>query len=175
MCDVLLVGDDIQVIHTCSNTTAKRIWSKDTIETQVEVGSSKSFLCIPDFLYFGNKLTYNAKGKPIPVTAEEVKDILFASKWKDTIYLYQGAMPQLVRNSWMSDTCMVFFDIDDLWGGQHIHSLKGRSVMLGHHCLTILLTEKQDLTTVQTATTVLSGSTSMTPVGAFQVHCSEGR
>jgi hypothetical protein len=77
----------------------------------VEVGLSKSFLCIPNFLYFGTKLTYDANGKPVPVTPKQVKDILLTSKWKDTIYLYQGAMPRLVRNSCKLDTCTVFFDI----------------------------------------------------------------
>jgi hypothetical protein len=65
----------------------------------VEVDLSKSFLHIPDFPYFGTKLSYNANGEPIPDTPEQVKEILLTSKWKDTIYLYQGAMPHLVRNS----------------------------------------------------------------------------
>jgi hypothetical protein len=46
-----------------------------------------------------------------PVTPLQVKEILLASKWKDVIHLYQGAMPRLVRNSRKSDTCTVFFDI----------------------------------------------------------------
>jgi hypothetical protein len=46
----------------------KTICEDDTTKTQVEVGSSKSFLCIPDFLYFGAKLTYDTKGEPVPVT-----------------------------------------------------------------------------------------------------------
>jgi hypothetical protein len=93
VCDVLLVKADIQVMHAYFNAVAKRIHEDNTTETQVEVGSSKSFLCIPNFLYFGAQLTYDANGKPIPVIPKQVKDILFASKWKDTIYLYQGAMP----------------------------------------------------------------------------------
>jgi hypothetical protein len=66
-----------------------------------------------NFPYFGTKLNYNAKGEPIPVTPQQVKEILLASKWKDTIHLYQGAMPCLVRNSCKSDTCMVFSNIYD--------------------------------------------------------------
>jgi hypothetical protein len=77
----------------------------------VEVGLSKSFLCIPDFPYFGAKLTYDANGEPVPITPTQVKEILLASKWKDAIHLYQGAMPRLVRNSHKSDTYTVFFDI----------------------------------------------------------------
>jgi hypothetical protein len=113
VCDVLPVEADIQVMHAYFNAVAKRIREDDTTETQVEVGSSKSFLCIPDFLYFGAKLTYDTKGEPVPVTPLQVKEILFASKWKDAIHLYQGAMPRLVRNSCKSDTCMVFFNIYD--------------------------------------------------------------
>jgi hypothetical protein len=70
------------------------------------------------------------------------KKSLLASKWKDTIYLYQGAIPHLVRNSCKLDTCMVFFNIYNSQGGQHIHSLKGHSFMLGHITLTILPTKK---------------------------------
>jgi hypothetical protein len=111
--NVLPVKADIQVIHAYFNTVAKRICEDNTTETQVEVGLSKSLLYIPNFPYFGPKLTYNANGKPIPVTPKQVKEILLASKWTDTIYLYQRAMPRLVRNSHKSDTCMVFFDIYD--------------------------------------------------------------
>jgi hypothetical protein len=113
VCNVLLVEADIQVMHAYFDAAAKRICEDDTTETRVEVGSSKSFLRIPDFLYFGTKLTYNTQGKPVPVTPLQVKEILLASNWKDAIHLYQGAMPRLVRNSCESDTCMVFFDIYD--------------------------------------------------------------
>jgi hypothetical protein len=125
VCDVLPIEDDIQAMHTYFDTAAKRICDDDTVEMQVEIGLSKSFLCIPNFLYFGTKLSYKAKGKPVPITPEEVKEILLTSKWKDTIYLYQGAMPCLIRNSYKSDTCTVFFDIHNSQGGQHLHSLKG--------------------------------------------------
>jgi hypothetical protein len=111
MCDVLPVEADIQVMHAYFDAAAKRICEDNTTETQVEVGSSKSFLRIPDFPYFGARLTYDTKGEPIPITPLQVKEILLASKWKDTIHLYQGAMPCLVRNSRKSDTCTVFFDI----------------------------------------------------------------
>jgi hypothetical protein len=74
VCDVLPVEANIQVIHTYFNTAAKRIREDDTTETRVEVGSSKSFLRIPDFLYFGAKLTYDTKGKPVPVTPLQVKE-----------------------------------------------------------------------------------------------------
>jgi hypothetical protein len=104
---------DIQVMHGYFNAAAKRICEDDTTKTRVEVGSSKSFLCIPDFPYFGTKLTYDTKGEPIPVIPLQVKEILLASKWKDTIHLYQGAMPRLVRNSRKSDTCTVFLNIYD--------------------------------------------------------------
>jgi hypothetical protein len=104
---------------------------------------SKSFLCIPDFPYFGAKVTYNTKGEPVPVTPLQVKEILLASKWKDAIHLYQGAMPHLVRNSHKSDTCTVFFDIHDSRGGHHLRSLKGCSFMLGHITLTIQPAEKR--------------------------------
>jgi hypothetical protein len=108
VCDVLPVEADIQVMHTYFDAAAKRIHEDNTTKMQVEVGSSKSFLCIPDFLYFCTKLTYNTKGKPIPVTLEHAKEILLTSKWKDTIYLYQGAIACLVRNSCKLDTCTVF-------------------------------------------------------------------
>jgi hypothetical protein len=98
---------------------------------------------IPDFPYFGAKLTYNTKGEPVPVTPLQVKEILLASKWKDAIHLYQGAMPRLVRNSHKSDTCTVFFDIYNSRGGHHLRSLKGRSFMLGHITLTIQPAEKR--------------------------------
>jgi hypothetical protein len=111
VCNVLLVEADIQVMHAYFDTAAKRICEDGTTETQVEVGSSKPFLCIPNFLYFGAKLTYDANGKPVPITPNQVKEILFASKWKDAIHLYQGAMPCLVRNSHKSDTCTVLFNI----------------------------------------------------------------
>jgi hypothetical protein len=143
VCDVLLVEADIQVMHTYFNTMAKKICEDNTTKTWVEVGLSKSFLCIPNFLYFGTKLTYDANGEPVPVTPKQVKDILLASEWKDTIYLYQGAMPHLVRNSHKSDTCMVFFDIYNSQGGQHLRSLKGHSFMLSHVTLTILPAKKQ--------------------------------
>jgi hypothetical protein len=132
VCDILPVKADIQVMHTYFDAAAKRICEDNTTETQVEVGSSKSFLHIPDLPYFGAKLTYNTKGKPVPVTPLQVKEILLASKWKDTIHLYQGAMPRLVRNSRKSDTCTVFFDIYNSRGGHHLQSLKGHSFMLGH-------------------------------------------
>jgi hypothetical protein len=112
-CDVLPVEADIQVMHTYFNTVAKRICEGNTTETRVEVGLSKSFLRIPDFLYFGAKLTYDTKGKPVPVTPLQVKEILLASKSKDAIHLYQGAMPCLVRNSCKLDMCTVFFNIYD--------------------------------------------------------------
>jgi hypothetical protein len=137
VCDILPVKADIQVMHTYFNAAAKRIHEDDTTETQVEVGSSKSFLCIPNFPYFGTKLTYDANGKPVPVTPKQVKDILLASKWKKAIYLYQGAMPRLVRNSCKLDTCTVFCNICNSRGGQHLQSLKGRSFMLSHITLTI--------------------------------------
>jgi hypothetical protein len=120
ICDVPLVEADIQVMHAYFDAAAKRIREDDTTETRVEVGSSKSFLRIPDFPYFGAKLTYDTKGEPVPVTPLQVKEILLASKWKDAIHLYQGAMPRLVRNSRKSDTCMVFFDIYDSQGGHHL-------------------------------------------------------
>jgi hypothetical protein len=120
MCDVLLVEADIQVMHAYFNAVAKRIRDDDTTETQAEVGSSKSFLCIPNFPYFGTKLTYEANSEPIPITPKQVKEILLASKWKDAIHLYQGAMPRLVSNSCKLDTCMVFFDIYDSGGGHHL-------------------------------------------------------
>jgi hypothetical protein len=97
----------------------------------------------PNFPYFGTKLYYNAKGKPVPITPEEVKEVLLTSKWKDTIYLYQGAMPHLVRNSCKSDTCRVFFDIYNSQGGEHLCSFKGRCFMLGDKSLTILPAKKQ--------------------------------
>jgi hypothetical protein len=56
MCGVLLVKADIQVMHAYFDAVVKRIHEDDTTKTQVEVGSSKSFLCIPDFPYFGAKL-----------------------------------------------------------------------------------------------------------------------
>jgi hypothetical protein len=143
VCDVLPVEADIQVMHTYFDAGAKRICEDNTTKMQVEVGLSKSFLRIPNFLYFGAKLTYDANDKPIPVTPKQVKEILLASKWKDAIYLYQGAMPRLVRNSCKLDTCMVFFDIYNSQGGQHLHSLKGCSFMLSHITLTILPTKKQ--------------------------------
>jgi hypothetical protein len=65
VCDVLPVKDDIQVMHAYFNAVAKRIYEDNTTKTQVEVGLSKSFLCIPDFPYFGAKLSYNTKGEPI--------------------------------------------------------------------------------------------------------------
>jgi hypothetical protein len=68
VCDVLPVEADIQVMHAYFNATEKRICEDDTTETQVEVGSSKSFLRIPNFPYFGAKLTYDTKGEPVPVT-----------------------------------------------------------------------------------------------------------
>jgi hypothetical protein len=68
VCDVLPVEADIQVMHAYFDATVKRIREDDTTKTQVEVGLSKSFLCIPNFPYFGTKLTYNAKGKPVPFT-----------------------------------------------------------------------------------------------------------
>jgi hypothetical protein len=137
MCDVLPVEADIKVMHAYFDATEKRIREDDTTETQVEVGSSKSFLRIHNFLYFGTKLTYDTKGEPVPVTPLQVKEILLASKWKDAIHLYQGAMPCLVRNSCKLDTCMVFFDIYDSQGGHHLQSLKGHSFMLSHITLTI--------------------------------------
>jgi hypothetical protein len=143
VCDILPVEADIQVMHTYFDTTAKRIREDDTTETQVEVGSSKSFLCISNFPYFGAKLTYDANGEPIPVTPQQVKEILLASKWKDTIHLYQGAMPRLVRNSHKSDTCTVFLDIYNSQGGHHLQSLKGHSFMLSHITLTIQPAEKR--------------------------------
>jgi hypothetical protein len=143
VCDVLPVEADIQVMHAYFDSTAKRIHEDDTTKTQVEVGSSKSFLCIPDFLYFGAKLTYDTKGEPVPVTPLQVKEILLASKWKDAIHLYQGAMPHLVRNSRKLDTCTVFFNIYNSRGGHHLQSLKGHSFMLGHITLTIQPAEKQ--------------------------------
>jgi hypothetical protein len=88
LCDVLLVKADIQDMHTYFNAAEKRIREDDTTKTQVEVGLSKSLLRIPDFPYFGAKLTYDANGEPVPVSPKQVKDILLASKWKDTIYLY---------------------------------------------------------------------------------------
>jgi hypothetical protein len=143
VCDVLPVEANIQVMHAYFDTAAKRIREDNTTETRVEVGSSKSFLLIPDFPYFGAKLTYDTKGEPVPVTPLQVKEILLASKWKDTIDLYQGAMPRLVRNSRKSDTCTVSFDIYDSRGGHHLRSLKGRSFMLGHITLTIQPAEKR--------------------------------
>jgi hypothetical protein len=80
VCDILLVEADIQVMHTYFDAAAKRIHEDDTTKTRVEVGSSKSFLRIPDFPYFGAKLTYDTKGEPIPVTPLQVKEILLASK-----------------------------------------------------------------------------------------------
>jgi hypothetical protein len=142
VCDILPVEADIQVMHAYFDAAAKRIREDNTTETRVEVGSSKSFLCIPDFPYFGAKLTYDTKGEPVPVTPLQVKEILLASKWKDTIHIYQGAMPCLVRNSRKSDTCMVFFDIYNSRGGHHLQSLKGSSFMLGHITLTIQPAEK---------------------------------
>jgi hypothetical protein len=68
VCDILPVEADIQVMHAYFDAAAKRIHEDNTTETQVEVGLSKSFLHIPDFPYFGAKLTYDANGKPIPVT-----------------------------------------------------------------------------------------------------------
>jgi hypothetical protein len=137
MRDVLLVEADIQVMHAYFDTAAKRTHEDDTTKTQVEVGSSKSFLCIPNFPYFGAKLTYDANSKPVPITLKQVKEILLASKWKDAIHLYQGAMPHLVRNSCKFDTCTVFFNIYNSSGGHHLQSLKGCSFMLGHITLTI--------------------------------------
>jgi hypothetical protein len=142
VCDVLPVEADIQVMHAYFNAMAKRIREDNTTKMQVEVGSSKSFLHIPDFPYFGAKLTYDANSEPILVTPKQVKEILLASKWKDAIYLDQGAMPWLVRNSHKLDTCMVFFNIYNSRGGQHLHSLKGCSFTLIHITLTILPTEK---------------------------------
>jgi hypothetical protein len=81
ICDVLPVEADIQVMHTYFDAAAKTICEDDTTETRVEVGSSKSFLRIPDFLYFGAKLTYDTKGEPVPVTPLQVKEIPLASKW----------------------------------------------------------------------------------------------
>jgi hypothetical protein len=69
VCDVLPVEADIQVMHAYFDAAVKRIHEDDTTKTQVEVGLSKSFLRIPDFLYFGAKLTYDTKGKPIPLGA----------------------------------------------------------------------------------------------------------
>jgi hypothetical protein len=120
VCDILPVKADIQVMHTYFDAAAKRIREDNTTETQVEVGLSKSFLLIPNFLYFGAKLTYDTKGEPVPVTPLQVKEILLASNWKDAIHLYQGAMPCLARNSRKSDTCTVFFDIYDSQGGHHL-------------------------------------------------------
>jgi hypothetical protein len=142
MCDVLLVEADIQVMHAYFDAVAKRIREDNTTETRVDVGSSKSFPCIPNFLYFGPKLTYDTKGEPVPVTPLQVKEILLASKWKDAIHLYQGAMPCLVRNSRKSDTWMVFFNIYNPQGGYHLRSLKGCSFMLSHITLTIQPAEK---------------------------------
>jgi hypothetical protein len=130
-------------MHTYFNAAAKRIYEDDTTETRVEVDSSKSFLHIPDFPYFGTKLTYDANGKPVPIAPKQVKEILLASKWKDAIHLYQGAMPCLVRNSCKSDTCTVFFNIYNSRGGHHLQSLKGCSFMLGHITLTIQPAEKR--------------------------------
>jgi hypothetical protein len=143
VCDVLPVEADIQAMHAYFNATAKRIHEDNTTETQVEVGLSKSFLRIPDFLYFGTRLTYDTNGEPVPITPAQVKEILLASKWKDTIHLYQGAMPCLVRNSHKSDTCTVFFDIYNSRGGHHLQSLKGCSFMLSHITLTIQPAEKR--------------------------------
>jgi hypothetical protein len=81
-------------MHAYFNAGAKRICEDNTTKMWVEVGLSKSFLCIPDFPYFGAKLTYDTNGEPILVTPKQVKEILLASKWKDTIYLYQGAISQ---------------------------------------------------------------------------------
>jgi hypothetical protein len=88
VCDILLVEADIQVMHTYFDTMAKRIREDNTTQTRVEVGSSKSFLHIPDLPYFGTKLTYDTKGEPVPVTLLQVKEILLASKWKDAIHLH---------------------------------------------------------------------------------------
>jgi hypothetical protein len=62
VCDVLPVKAGIQVMHTYFDTAAKRIHEDNTTKAWVEVGSSKSFLHIPDFQYFGTKLTYDANG-----------------------------------------------------------------------------------------------------------------
>jgi hypothetical protein len=142
VCDILPVKADIQVMHTYFDAAVKRIREDDTTKTWVEVGSSKSFLCIPNFLYFGAKLAYDANGKPVPITPKQVKEIFLASKWKDAIHLYQGAMPCLVRNSHKLDTCMVFFDIHNSRGGHHLQSLKAHSFMLSHITLTIQPAEK---------------------------------
>jgi hypothetical protein len=133
VCYILLVEADIQVMHAYFDTMVKRIHEDDTTEMQVEVGLSKSFLHIPDFLYFGTKLTYDANSKPVPITTKQVKDILLASKLKDTIYLYQGAMPCLVRNSRKLDTCTVFFNIYNSRGGQHLCSPRAIASCSAHH------------------------------------------
>jgi hypothetical protein len=60
MCNILPVEADIQVMHTYFNAAAKRIREDDTTKTQVEVGLSKSFLCIFFFLFFFGSTFYIA-------------------------------------------------------------------------------------------------------------------
>jgi hypothetical protein len=138
VCGVLLVEVDIQVMHAYFNAAVKRIRDNDTTKTWVEVGSSKSFLH-PQLPILWCKFDLQRQRQAHP---QQVKEILLASKWKDTIYLYQGAVPRLVRNSHKLDTCTVFFNIYNSQGGQHLCSLKGHSFMLGHITLTILPTKK---------------------------------
>ena len=94
LCDERPTENDIQALHAFFHAKAKKAWGFDA-ETRVEVGSSKSFMRIPNFPYFGvGNWNIDAKGKPIPITPAEVKDVILTSKWKDAIFLYQGTMPR---------------------------------------------------------------------------------
>jgi hypothetical protein len=128
---------DTDALHLFFDRKSKEAAGENAV-TRVEVGASRSYMCILNFPYYG-------AGKPqpdpvnggyLPVTPQAVKDLILSTPWKSGIHFFQDGLPRIECTSSHSDTCTVYFDIYDSRGGLRLHALKGHSFMYGTHELT---------------------------------------
>jgi hypothetical protein len=125
------------VLHLFFDCKAKEAAGENAV-TRVEVGASRSYMCILNFPYYGagSPQPDPVNGGYLPVTPQAVKDLILSTPWKSGINFFQDGLPCIERSSSHLDTCTVYFDIYDLRGGLRLHALKGRSFMYSAHELT---------------------------------------
>jgi hypothetical protein len=127
---------DTDALHLFFDRKSKEAAGENTV-TRVEVGASRSYMHILNFPYYGAGAPQPdpVNGGYLPVTPQAVKDLILSTPWKSGIHLFQDGLPRIERTSSHSDTCTVYFDIYNSWGGLRLHALKGRTFMYGTHKL----------------------------------------
>src|ERR1700724_16981 len=140
MTDVPSATDLESIEDLCKKALAE---SPTDTEIRVEIPSSKSCLKICDFPYFGLKVNKDDKGKPLPISSEEIAKIISSTKWVTAIDFYENSTPRISCNSRTSDTGTIWFDIVDSRAGLQRRGLTGKSFMYGKHKLTFAAADKR--------------------------------